>query len=60
MKKYLQDRKKNQHLNVTGSITKRSTTVNDSEIVSTKSFPIAKKRKVADTSFVDKWMIRDI
>ena len=54
MKKYLQDKKKNQHLNVTGSITKRSATVNTSDIIPTKSFPMTKKRKVVDTSSVDK------
>lgn len=54
MKKYLQDKKKKQHLNVTGSITKRSATVINSDIVPTKSFPITKKRKVVDTSSVDK------
>lgn len=56
MKKYLQDKKKNQHLNVTGSVTKRSTTANNSDTIPTKSFPVTKKRKVVDTSSVDIYM----
>lgn len=57
MKKYLQEKKKNQQLNITGTIKKRSATISDSEIGSTKSFPVTKKRKVSNTSSVEAQLI---